>query len=295
MKMTITQQFAHWIAFSPIFISSRKLWELNQLQFNLPLSKFQKLHVGTFLILHDYSEGRFPPTFTDQQKSYDSEINYKYSLPGYTAAEVTDDLMRKPFWFGPFLRRYLSCFMSLVDSLRRFGIEPPQKLLELGCGSGWMAEYLAMMRFDVLGTSISQYEIQDAQLRGLSMKAKQLGSKLEFRTTPMESVDQVVADRIPFDGVYVYEALHHAYNWRQAITASYNCLKPGGWLIIANEPNALHTFISYRVARLSNTHEIGFTQTELIRQLKKVGFHKIKRLKNHFSFYVRPHWLAAQK
>jgi SAM-dependent methyltransferase len=51
-----------------------------------------------------------------------------------------------------------------------------------------------------------------------------------------------------FDGVFVFEALHHAFDWRQAIQASFHCLKEGGWLVLANEPNLLHTYISYRVA-----------------------------------------------
>jgi 2-polyprenyl-3-methyl-5-hydroxy-6-metoxy-1,4-benzoquinol methylase len=295
MPDTNTQKLARMLADTPVFNMARKLWELNQRDWNLPLSKFDKLLVGLHLILSDYSQRHFPPTFTDQQKAYDAEISFKYSLPGYQVADVTADLMRKPFWFGKALKTYLAGFVELVQAFERLGVHPPQKLLELGCGTGWMTEFMALMRFEVLGTSISPHEIQDAQMRVESLAAKQLDVKLEFRTSPMESVDQTIPDQMPFDGVFVFEALHHAYDWRKAVQASYNCLKPGGWLIIANEPNALHTLISYRVAKLSNTHEIGFTRTELMRHLQHTGFQNITLLRSAWSYYLRPHWIASQK
>lgn len=289
------QPLARILANSPVFHRAQSLWQLNQQDWNLPLSKLDKLLVGVHLILQDYAQGQFPPTYQDQQAAYDAEINYKFSLPGCAAAEVTESLLRKPFWFGKSTKTYLTHFITLVDALERVGLQPPAKLLELGCGAGWMAEFLALMRFEVVATSISPHEIQDAQLRVNSLIAKQLNGKLEFRTAPMETIDQAVSDTLPFDGVFVFEALHHAYDWRLAIQSSYACLKPGGWLIIANEPNALHTFISYRVAKLSDTHEIGFTRRELLQQLGLSGFQNIRVLRNTPGFYLRPHWIAAQK
>jgi SAM-dependent methyltransferase len=158
-----------------------------------------------------------------------------------------------------------------------------------------MDEFLALMEFRVVGTSISPHEIQDAQARVKSIEEKHLKADLEFRTAPMESVADYVQDCLPFDAVFVYEALHHAYDWRQAIESSYVCLKPDGWLLIANEPNLIHTLVSYRVALLSNTHEIGFTRSELIQHLKKTGFKNIRILKNSLGFYIRPHWIMCQR
>lgn len=296
MSSRKTQQLARMLACLPVFNQARKLWALNQRDFHLPLSKFDKLLVGIYLILWDYSQGHFPSTFKDQQKAYEAEIAYDYSLPGCDITGVISGLMRKPFYFGSrLLKNYLTSFLELVEAFEQVSLQPHQKLLELGCGTGWMAEFLALMHFDVLGTSISPHQIQGARTRVKSLEAKQLDVKLEFRTTSMESVDKAVADRTPFDGVFVFEALHHAHDWRQAVRASYTCLKPDGWLIIANEPNILHTFISYRVAKLSNTHEIGFTRIELMRCLEQTGFRNITVLRNPLSFYLRPHWIAGQK
>ena len=112
---------------------------------------------------------------------------------------------------------------------------------------------------------------------------------------PMEQIDRARGQRPPYDAVYVYEALHHAFSWREAIEASHECLKPGGWLLICEEPNVLHTFVSYRVSRLANTHEIGFSGSELLRHLRVTGFRPVRVLRNRVGLLVRPHWNAARK
>jgi SAM-dependent methyltransferase len=111
----------------------------------------------------------------------------------------------------------------------------------------------------------------------------------------MEEVDEAVRELPPFDAVFVFEALHHAFAWREAIDAAYRCLRPGGWLLLCDEPNWLHIFISYRVARLSNTHEVGFTRGQLTGQMREAGFREIVIARNRFHFLLRAHWLAAQK
>jgi SAM-dependent methyltransferase len=133
------------------------------------------------------------------------------------------------------------------------------------------------------------------ELRARSLAAKGLHSRLTFRQSPMEYIHDKVDDLPPFDVVYVYEALHHAHDWRKAVKSCYDSLASGGWLFIFNEPNITHTFISYRVGKLSNTHEIGINPSHLRRHLKQVGFSKVNVLKNRFHWWLKPIWIAAQK
>ena len=133
----ILQQLTKNIARSEILQKSHLLWEKNQKNWGLPLSKLDKLLLGIYLILNDYSEGTFPPTFTDQQKAYEAEINSLFSLPGVSFSEAVDADMRKPFWFGN-NKQYLQNFIELVSSFEKLNISPPKKILELGCGIGWL-------------------------------------------------------------------------------------------------------------------------------------------------------------
>ena len=111
----------------------------------------------------------------------------------------------------------------------------------------------------------------------------------------MEYVDEAIPEKSAFDAVFVYEALHHAHDWKKSIHAFSACLKPGGWCFIFNEPNLLHTFVSYRVASLSNTHEIGIHPSALKQECKNAGMQDIRTLKNRWHNYTKPIWIAARK
>ena len=283
--------------FSESFLlkQGENLWKMNENNYNYPLSHYEKLIVGLFLILSDYAKDLFPPKFDDWEKAYDNEINYICSLPGVTVDETVDQEIRKPFWYGVLGRDYLVKFTKIIRTFEQLDIAPPKKLLELGCGPGWMAEFLALMKYQVIATTISHYDIEMGQKRLMSIAAKGIQANLQYIATPMEKINQCIANVGDYDAVYVFQALHHAYDWRSAIEASYQCLKPGGWLLLFDEPNVLHTFISYRVARLAQTHEIGFRRKDLHSQLNNSGFRKVIVLRNKFGFGIKPHWIAAQK
>jgi SAM-dependent methyltransferase len=292
---SLLKRLSAQLAESPLLRTGKSLWERNQTDWNLPLSKAQKLAAGLYIILRDHADGRFPPTFQDQQKAYQAEIDYNSNLPGLTPDSVMDANLRKPFWGQRIMERHLQDFCRLAGDLRRLGVAPGSRLLELGCGMGWMAEFFALLRYDVTGTSIAPGDIQAARSRASTLAARGLAVRLDFRVGPMESVHEVVADLPPFDAVFVYEALHHAFDWGQGLDASFRCLRPGGWFLLASEPNRVHTAVSYRVARLSNTHEIGFARGALLRRLRSAGFRDIRVLRHRLGLGVRTHWLAARR
>ena len=163
--MNFLRRSAGLLADSFLFRKGKTKWAENEKNWNLPLSKVEKVLTGGFIILKDYSTGRFPPTFPDQQRAYDNEIEIRNNLPGMDAAAVKDASLRKPFWNTGLLNLYLESFLTLVNSLRRLNIHPPAKILELGCGSGWTSDFLAHIGYDVVGTTISPYEVEDGQLR----------------------------------------------------------------------------------------------------------------------------------
>ena len=74
----------------------------------MPLSKSDKLRTGAWLILDDYAKGVFPPRFTDRQKAYQAEKDYRITVPGVTPGDVSHVNMVKPFWFGKAGRAYFA-------------------------------------------------------------------------------------------------------------------------------------------------------------------------------------------
>jgi SAM-dependent methyltransferase len=147
----------------------------------------------------------------------------------------------------------------------------------------------------VVGTTIAPHDVLLGQQRAEAFRLRGLAETLEFKESPMESVDCLFDRPEQFDAAYAYEALHHAFDWRKAVQSVGRCLKPGGWLVLANEPNVLHTCISYRISRLSNTHEIGFRQKDLLSGLRAADFKTFRIFSPKFNNLVTQHWIAAQK
>jgi len=283
------------MASSFLLSKGRKLFELNSQKWTLPMSKWDKLLAGCYIILKDCSEGRFPPTFDDQAKAQSAEVDYNESLPGVSFAEHQQSHARKPFWGPDVFQKYAKNFARLLRVFNQLGLKPGSRLLELGCGVGWMAEFLAVSGYSVVGTTIAPNDIQIAEKRAEAFRVRGLPELLDFQISPMEMVDTAFEAPGDFEGAYVFEALHHAFDWRAGIRASYDCLKPGGWLVLANEPNLLHTFISYRVARLSNTHEIGMSRKRILAEMRRCGFTETVVVGPRFNDLVTPHWIAAHK
>ncbi len=267
------------------------------LNWDYPLNKWEKLWVGCYMILRDYAQGIFPPEFKNERETFESEKAYYNTLQtlGKKSDELCEMAMQKPFWYGRGCERFLGHYIGIQTSLYDSGIRPPSKLLEVGCGSGWIAEILSSAGFHVFATTLDASAGEMIERRRKSLIAKNLPHNLQFRSSAMEYIQKETHDLGPFDAVYVYEALHHAHDWKKAVGAFFECIRPGGWCFIFNEPNIVHTFVSYRVGRLSNTHEIGINPAVLKRHLKAIGFGRIKVLKNRMHCYMKPIWIAAQK
>lgn len=290
---SLLRKLSGHLAGSLLLSRGRNLFTSNSKNWALPLSKFQKLQTGVYIILKDYSEGKFPPRFENKLAAYQGEINYYENLPGVTVAEAAERNLRKPFWGPSEFEDYASDFAQLLRAFGKLGLHPGSRLLELGCGTGWMAEFLVYCRYSVVGTSLAPHTIVMAKKREESLKAKGFDGQVRFQVSPMENIDEFVEH--DFDGVFAYEALHHAFCWRSTIGAAYRCLRPGGWLLLANEPNVLHTFISYREGRLTNTHEIGLSRREVTEEMADRGFSEVTVLAPRFNNLISHHWIAARK
>jgi hypothetical protein len=87
-----------------VFNSARDTWEKNKQNLGLPLSKLEKIYVGVYLILNDYSLGIFPPKF-EQVELYNNETDYSKSL--------SEQAIIKPLLIGVFFYQYLSQFTKV--------------------------------------------------------------------------------------------------------------------------------------------------------------------------------------
>lgn len=272
----------------------KRLWAQNRTHFELPLSMPQKLLITLYLVATDRVDGQFPRRFAHARNdAHQCERTYLDRLPGTSRTQMDVLGLTKPFWPVKTMRAFLDHFCRGVDCLYRHGITPSAKLIELGCGAGWMSELLARCGYQVLGTTLDPKTVRTATRRANAHAALDLPGSLEFREASMETLWDSVLDRTPFDAAVVYEALHHVHDWRLSLTQVAGVLRPGGVLLIMNEPNRLHTLKAYRVAHLTQTHEIGMSRRAIVRHLRSNGFGRIDIPKNRLGLGIRPIWIKA--
>jgi 2-polyprenyl-3-methyl-5-hydroxy-6-metoxy-1,4-benzoquinol methylase len=107
------------------------------------------------------------------------------------------------------------------------------RILEVGCGPGYMSLELARAGFDVTGLDLSQKCIEISQRFAGSDPFKKDRGPLNFIAGDFFSNEQLRKES--FDAVVFLGALHHFPEQQQVLSRARDLLLPGG-LLIAHEP-----------------------------------------------------------
>ena len=165
----------------------------------------------------------------------------------------------------PFSDENCSMILSNMDALFHFLRPPPARIVEFGCGVGWLSLFLAQRGYRVTGVDISPDAIAAADrqrdARGLATA--------EFRTGDYE--DPVPAN--DYDYALFYDSLHHAEVEQLAVQRAYEALKPGGALV-AFETSDGHaeTEVSKRAVAEFGVHEKDMTVDYIAQLGTRAGF-----------------------
>jgi ubiquinone/menaquinone biosynthesis C-methylase UbiE len=150
---------------------------------------------------------------------------------------------------------------------------PPARVLELGCGTGWLSVMLARRGYEVVARDISPGMIDCAN----KLKAAEGVPQIDFAVADYESL---AADD-KFDGVVFFDSLHHAVDEYAALGCAYRALRAGG-VCVLSEPGSGH---SRSASARDAVSRFGVTEKDmpptLVRQMAiSIGF-------KHVSVY--PH------
>ncbi|MFN2453639.1 MAG: class I SAM-dependent methyltransferase [Pyrinomonadaceae bacterium] len=125
-------------------------------------------------------------------------------------------------------QRFFHDFANIVTAL---GLRSGQTVLDVGCGPGWLSEFLARFGYDVTGIDISPAMIEVARERlqrvpygvapGMPLRYRFLAHDIE--AAPLAQT---------FDAIICYDALHHFANERAVIRHFAEMLNNGGQLFI---------------------------------------------------------------
>lgn len=167
----------------------------------------------------------------------------------------------------PFSDEAVGELLMQIGAILQLMPAPPARILECGCGTGWLSKILQKSGYQVVGIDVSQTAVQLAQSYPL------------FRD--LESPQFLVADAehltfdSQFDVVLFFDALHHSVDEQEAINGAYRALKPGG-ICIASETPAGHAESSREVVERYGVIEKDMPPSRIARLGKAAGFKKIK-------------------
>jgi len=169
--------------------------------------------------------------------------------------------LAKPFG-DALCAQYLANLTALLELMP----VPPARVVEFGCGTGWLGQLLAMRGYSVIGIDISPDAIElakaSAALRGVAV---------EYRVADYE-------DAVPEgtnDVVIFHDALHHAESEAAALQSAHAALRPGG-LAICIEPGEGHSQSesSRRAVTEFGVHEKDMPPPTILRHARDAGFRR---------------------
>jgi 2-polyprenyl-3-methyl-5-hydroxy-6-metoxy-1,4-benzoquinol methylase len=165
----------------------------------------------------------------------------------------------------------------LYPSIKSFlPADKTSRILEIGCGNGYLAAELAMMGHTVVGTDVSSDGIEIA-------KTKYPYPNIHFETRSVyDGLNDLMTD---VDVVVSSEVIEHLYSPKTLIDQAFSVLRPGGMLIITTP---YHGYLKNIALSLFNKwdfhhtvdweggHIKFFSQKTLSSMLNKCGFVNIQ-------------------
>lgn len=169
---------------------------------------------------------------------------------------------------------HLSIFVNIAHVIHSLS---PDNIIEIGCGPGWLSEYLARLGFDVTGIDISEDFIEIAEKRKRHIPYFE---KLKLRYIVADA--HYMTNKEKYDCVVLYSTLHHLDDPEMTLKNIYNLLTEKGFLIIYEGQRPPKG--SSRERKLidemmkSGWLERPFFKEELIKMLRSAGFENIEKL-----------------
>jgi ubiquinone/menaquinone biosynthesis C-methylase UbiE len=168
----------------------------------------------------------------DDEHRYYLRTKPFFNLAGKPSKDFFDLDDRPPKYEGDGLdvesHRHICDFANMAASL---ALPAGSRILDVGCGSGWLSEWFARFGYDVTGVDISPdlIEMSRKRINDLAYGAVHetgLRCRFEVLNIGLESLDE------QFDAVICYDSLHHFVDEHAAMRNLARMTKLGGTLFI---------------------------------------------------------------
>ena len=180
----------------------------------------------------------------------------------------------------PFSDEHCAANLANLAALFHLLEAPPRRIVEFGCGVGWLSLLLARRGYTVVGVDLSP----DAIAAARTQAAAQHIHGAEFVVADYEEFSAAE----PFDCALFYDSLHHAEDEQAAVRCAHRSLRDGG-MLVAFEPSRGHSeqAASIRAVREFGVHEKDMPADYIVRLGCAAGFRR-------HLFLPRPHELVRR-
>jgi SAM-dependent methyltransferase len=188
-------------------------------------------------------------------------------------------LRTKPFSVPPSYE-LAQCLRTFSHMVERLGLGVRAQVLDVGCGPGWLSEYLARCGYWVTGVDISEDMVRVAGERVAAIDApiaEGMNAYAEFHALPVQEMPWTER----FDGAVLFDAMHHFHDELETLQVIRRTLVPGGRVFIHEgvrpppgseaEQNLIAEMETY------GTLESPFDPDYLEEVLRRAGFVEIQR------------------
>lgn len=187
-----------------------------------------------------------------------------------------------------------------INPLRLYwidGIAPlqSQRVLDVGCGGGILADSMARQGAGVLGIDLSSKALKVAQLHSLEVQTQDL----QYREVSAE--DLAAEQPGSFDVVTCMEMLEHVPDPASVVRACATLVKPGGWVFFSTIHRSTKAFLMAVVGAEyvlnilpRGTHEYGkmIRPSELAAYCRTVGLTLQHTSGLEFNPLTQRYWLS---
>ena len=115
---------------------------------------------------------------------------------------------------------------KIISKITEICLKNKKKVLEIGCGSGFLSLHLARKKLDVLGIDVSSRTIHYANKFKLKNKKK---IRLEYLCQDALKIKKL---KKKFDTIIFFRYLHHFKNYKKLLIICYSLLNKSGKLVI---------------------------------------------------------------
>jgi ubiquinone/menaquinone biosynthesis C-methylase UbiE len=167
-------------------------------------------------------------------------------------------------WDNRFHTPSLSSFLEKL--VPQFGLEPRQKILDVGTGTGVLIPYLIREVGPAGSVTAIDYSENMVQI------CKTKHSHLKNVTVELRNIEEDAFPAESFDAVICFGLFPHLENKQKALQNINHLLKPGGTLIIAHALSSEELKTHHNNASSAVIHDMLPEEAEMKQLLEQTGF-----------------------